>query len=208
MSRLIDRAVAAAGLEGWLARRLRGESTNEDRARLPAMCAELDLLLLGAIADRVRASELGPLVRLHLDRPADTEQTLALDREEMGHALMRRVAAARLEGPPGRTVRVDVESVGLPVAQVALAFGANELVAPLRGLSLHVYGEDEANAREQAVLRERELAALVRSAQREPVIVRWKDDVSLERSVDEASTARRKFRAPGREGNFREEGEI
>ena len=61
---------------------------------------------------------------------------------------------------------MDAEVVGLPIAQVALAFGADELVTPLRSSRLEVYGEGE-----QAVLRERELAALVRSAGREPIVV-------------------------------------
>jgi hypothetical protein len=197
MSVLVTRAIAAAGLDGWLSRRLREESGDEDREILERACRELDLLVLGALADRVRARENGPFVRLHLDRPPASCELLALDPAETGHELMRRVARARLEGPARRPVRVDAEVVGLPIAQVALAFGADELVTPLRGLRLEVYGEGE-----QAVLRERELSALVRGAGREPIVVQWRNGVPIERPVDESSAARRRFRAPGRDGRL------
>ena len=203
MSALVTRAIAEAGLDAWLARRFRDEGTDEDRVMLARACRELDLLVLGALADRVRGRECGPFVRLHVDRPPNDEHVLGLDPLHSGHELMRRVASARLSSAPRTPLRIDAEAVGLPVAQLALAFGADEIVTPVKRMSLEVYGEGE-----QAVLRERELASLVRGAGRDPVIVQWRDGRAYERAVDEKTSARRRFRAPGREARAEREGEA
>jgi len=206
MSVLVTRAIANAGLDSWLARRLRDESTDEDREIIARACRELDLLVLGALADRVRARECGPFVRLHLDRPPNDDHVLVLDPLRTGHELMRQVATARLTSVPRAPLRIDAEVVGLPIAQLALAFGADEIVMPVKRMSLEVYGEGE-----QAVLRERELAALVRGAAREPIVVQWRGPHATEREVDEVTSARRRFRAPGREvrvSNVEREGEA
>ena len=225
MSALVDRALAAAGLEGFLSRRLSGTLTADDRAGIEPMCRTLDLLLLGAMADRVRAHDRGAVVKIHIDRPnppgrsaredvrprepegapADDE-IITIAESESGHALSRRVACARLRGSARLALRVDCEALGLQIAQVMLAFGADELIAPVFKLTLEVYGEADAGAQERAVLREREIAALVRAARREPVVVQWRTGIATERAVDESSVAKRRFRAPGRD--VRPEGEA
>ena len=109
MSALVDRAIAAAGLDGWLARRLSGSAHTEDCDAIDGICRELDLLVLGAIADRVRAHDRGGAVRIHIDRPPaerhhDARSTVRIlghlqaGGAESGHALMRRVAHERLSG--------------------------------------------------------------------------------------------------------------
>ncbi len=148
--------------------------------------ANLDLLLLGALADRMRAAERGDVVRLHLDRSTEGE---ALDNPgNDAHTFLRRVATARLTS--GGPIRIDAESVGLQLAQVALTFGADELVVPIEKLSLEVFGTEE-----KRVLRERELVGLIRSAGRVARIV----ERGVERDPDETTPAQRRFRAPGRD---------
>lgn len=163
--------------------------------------AHLDLLLLGGLADRLRRAERGDVVRLWFDAPEGDARVLSADdRAEAadGHAFVRRVAEARLSGPVGGAIRVDVEAVGLPLAQVALAFGADEWIVP-RKLSLRVFGEGDADAERLALLRERELVTLVRGAGRTPRIVERRAGELVERDPDETTPAARKFRAPGRE---------
>lgn len=163
--------------------------------------AHLDLLLLGGLADRLRKAERGDVVRLWFDAPEGEACTFGAEaRAEAsdGHAFVRRIAEARLSGPLGGAIRIDVEAVGLPLAQVALAFGADEWVVP-RKLSLRVYGEGDADAERLALLRERELVTLVRGAGRTPRIVERRDREVVERDPDETTPATRKFRAPGRE---------
>jgi hypothetical protein len=195
---VVDRAIVAAGLDGWLRRRLARDLTrplaSEDERFMDETIASIDLLVLGAIADRVRAAEVGDVVRLHLQRPSSGEGVVLVsdfDPAAGGHAFVRRVARARLLGSPGISVRIDVDAVGVEIAQVALAFGANELVVPMRRSIVTSEGD--------AVLRERELAGLVRAARRTPRVVEWLAGAPRERDVDATTEARRRFRAPGRE---------
>ncbi len=170
--------------------------------------ADLDLLVLGALADRLRAAERGDVVRVHLDRlsgetagetSAKTFGRSDLDAAGDGSSLLRAVAVARLSGERGASIRVDAEGLGLQLAQVALAFGADELVAPIGRLSLEVYGEGDSNANDRAVLRERELCALVVAAGRTPRVVEHRGGEAVERDPDTTTQATRRFRAPGRE---------
>ncbi|MBI2389610.1 MAG: hypothetical protein HYV09_08440 [Deltaproteobacteria bacterium] len=165
--------------------------------------ADLDPLVLGALADRLREAERGDVVRVHLDRPGDdgvrTFGRAELDAAGDGRSFLRAICVARLAGDKGAALRVDAEAIGLPLAQVALAHGADELVAPIARLSLEVFGGDEASANEKAVLRERELCTLVRCAGRTPRIVEHRGGVVVEREPDTTSRATRRFRAPGRE---------
>lgn len=150
--------------------------------------ANLDLLLLGALADRMRAAERGDVVRIHLDRAREGEGELFDNPGNDAHTFLRRVATARLTA--GGSIRIDAESVGLQLAQVALTFGADELCVPIDRLSLEVYGSEE-----KRVLRERELVGLIRSAGRVARIV----ERGVERDPDETTPAQRRFRAPGRD---------
>ncbi|MGZ3423451.1 MAG: hypothetical protein ACXVEF_26165 [Polyangiales bacterium] len=153
---------------------------------------DVDLLVLGALADRVRQAERGDVVKIHIDRPTDQTRTFG-EVDGHAHAFLRKVAIARLAGENG-PIRIDAEGVGLQIAQVALTFGADEIVVPIHRM-LEVYGEREAPKDEKSILREREICGLVTAAGRVPRIV----ERGVEREPDTTSHAVRKFRAPGRE---------
>ncbi len=203
-SRVLTRAFAEAGVDGFLAARLAGDETPAIRASIAAKLGSLDILVLGALADRVRVAEAkrGDAVRIHVDPPgrSDAMTLPRFDPVAGGQAFLRSVARARIEGAAGAALRVDVDDVGLQLAQVALAYGADELVYmhSRRGRGLAVLGA-EGDELAAAVVRERELAALLSAIGRPPRFVEWHGDESHERGVDETSTAKRKFRAPGRE---------
>jgi hypothetical protein len=205
-SRIVDRALAEAGLDRWLARKLAGDVLEGDRAWIEERIPTLDPLVLGALADRVRLAELGSTVRVHLRRPLDAAAELPrFDPVAGGIAFLRAVARARLLGAAGAKIRIDVDDVGLQLSQVCLAYGASELIAPQKKRSIVTDADGDAAA--EAILRERELAALVRAAGREPLIVETKGGEQRERAVDEHSSVKKKFRAPGRERDVSSEGD-
>jgi len=141
MSVLTDRAIVAAGLAPIAEARRAG-----DLARVRELASILetaDLLAVGALADRIRADESGDVVRIFAnvlaDLGADVVQVSLADENRLGFAILRRVAIARITGPRAARVRVDWSESGLEVAQVALGFGASELVGPIanrRGLPI------------------------------------------------------------------------
>ncbi len=196
MSALVDRAILAAGL-GPIAEARRAT----DLARVDRLAAELhscDLLALGALADRVRKEEVGERVRIFTRGAPPSGADVILVRsfdEDEGQArgtVLRRVAWARIAGPPGARIVVDWASVGLELAQVALGFGASELTGPVvtrRGLPI---AEDQTHKVKGAglvssqLLKKREIATLVRMAGREAVFV---DDASEARAIPEEGTA-------------------
>jgi 2-iminoacetate synthase ThiH len=141
MSTLVDRAIAAAGLAPIADARARGDQ--ETLESLSHLLGSADLLALGALADRIRADEVGDVVRVfanvEADRGDDVVQVSPPTGAKGGLALLRRVAIARVAGPPRARVRVDWSETGLDVAQVALGFGASELSGPIanrRGLPI------------------------------------------------------------------------
>lgn len=177
MSVLIERAIAAAGLEDVLVRRRRGDERSIDVGRLLAA----DLLVLGALADQVRAEEVGREVRVFTSaRIAGPGVVLvpATGRTTTGLELLREVAIARLTGPRAAAVRVDFASGGLEIAQIALGFGANELMGPIVSKSGATFedgalvGVGKRSRWELAsVVKRREIEGFVRLAGREPVFV-------------------------------------
>lgn len=178
MSRLVDRAIASAGLQRVLAARRQGTLGGAEMASL----REAELLALGALADLVRAQEVGDDVRIYTsDDPGAAHDVTSLPRDGSGATgieLLREVAIARIAGPPGARVRVDWTRCGLELAQVALGFGANELagrVASKRGLPLadgDVLGVGKKSRLESAqIVKHNELAAFVRRAGRTPSFV-------------------------------------
>jgi len=175
MSALVDGAIASAGLDGLLEARRAGhiDPAAADRLRTA------DLLALGALADRVRAEEVGDEVPIHT-RPTPVDpQVVVIPREGRqltGLDLLREVALARLCGPRGVRVRVDWTRCGLELAQIALGFGANELagqIANKRGLpmagdeKLGVVGK-KSRLELAATVKRRELEGYVRRAGRIP----------------------------------------
>jgi hypothetical protein len=177
MSALVDRAIDAAGLASIQAARRREGGLGDAEI---ACLRGADLLALGALADRVRTEEVGDEVPIHTSEPADEGDTRLIivpppGRDLMGLELLREVAIARLAGPRGARVRVDWSRCGLELAQVALGFGANELVGQIankRGLPMaegELLGVGKKSKMEDAQLVKRgELAGFVLRAGRTP----------------------------------------
>ena len=145
MSFLVDRAIDAAGL--WPVVAARRARTLGEAHLAQLRCA--DLLAVGALADRLRAEEVGDEVRIYTDASgasipgnggADEGRLVVLPGEGSdltGLELLREVALARIMGLAHRNVRVNFTACGMELAQVAVGFGANELagqIASKRGL--------------------------------------------------------------------------
>jgi 2-iminoacetate synthase ThiH len=179
MSMLVDKALTAAGLMPIAEARRAG-----DLARVRDLAPALetaDLLAVGALADRVRAEESGDVVRIFANVEADAGPDVVVvslaDGARGGLAVLRRVAIARITGPKAARVRIDWSESGLEVAQVALGFGASELVGPIanrRGLpiadasTLKVKGAGMVSVQ---ALKKKELASLLAIAGRRAVFV-------------------------------------
>jgi 2-iminoacetate synthase ThiH len=175
VSALVDRAIDAAGLSAVLAARQSGRVDDGDIERLYGA----DLLALGALADRVRASEVGDDVRIYTRPVPEDEHAVVLPHPEAaltGLELLRKVAIARITGRRGARIRVDWTRSGLELAQVALGFGANELVgfiANKRGLpmaegeKLGVVGK-KSRLEAAEIVKRKELEGFVRRAGRTP----------------------------------------
>jgi hypothetical protein len=179
---IVDAAIAQAGLAALLHARREGGSSAQDAAFLRGV----DLLALGAYADRVRAEEVGAEVVIRTYGTDDTEAgDLAAVRfpaggvQLTGLELLREVAIARVTGARGVCVAVDWTACGLELAQVALGFGANELrgrIADKRGLPFadgELVGVGKRSRLEPAVVaKEKEIAGFVVRAGRTPVFAR------------------------------------
>ncbi len=172
MSALVDKALAAAGLFTV------GESRRAgDLAKVRASANELrsaDLLALGALADRVREEEVGDVVRVYANAPADdADDVVHVAKADDGLSFLRAVAVARITGPRAARVRVDWTACGLELAQVALGFGASELVGRIankRGLLLADDAMATSAKKSQALpaqlVKKRELAGFIRRSGR------------------------------------------
>jgi hypothetical protein len=178
MSALVDRAIESAGLLGVLTARRNGSLSPAHIEHL----RQADLLALGALADRVRSEEVGAQVRIYTDSPPEAGDPVIVlpsdDAELTGLELLREVAVSRIAGKPAVRVRVDWTRCGLEIAQVALGFGADELVGIIstkRGLP--VAPGDLAGVGKKSrllpahVVKRNELAGYVRRAGREPIFV-------------------------------------
>jgi 2-iminoacetate synthase ThiH len=192
VSALVDRAIESAGLVEVLTARRKGPLSPAHIEQL----RQADLLALGALADRVRSEEVGAEVRIYTSPLPETEDAVVVlpsdgtsrappgrGRDEgavqlTGLELLREVAVSRVAGPSAARVRVDWARCGLELAQVALGFGANELVGVIstkRGLpiapgDLAGVGKKSRLLPAQMVKR-KELAGYVRRAGREPVFI-------------------------------------
>ena len=191
MSSLVVDAIARAGLADVAFARNTGD-LERVRAQRDAL-AKADLLALGALADRVRQDEVGDVVRIFTNvKPDDGDDVLDMHAGGIGAVgieFLRAVAVARITGPRAAKVRVDWSKTGLELAQVALGFGASELVGPIaskRGLLIaddaqkKVKGEGMVSLQS---MKQREIAALVRRSGRRAVIVSAR---GVEREMSEA----------------------
>lgn len=166
MRRFVEQAIERAGLRDVLPARRRGD--------LDAVCAllasrDVDLLVLGALADAVRAEECGAVVRVH---GAASEAVQWVDAAS-DLELLRAVALARVTGPVGAPIGVDWGASGLETAQVALGFGATDLTGPITRKSGALITEDDMKKVKgrgmvaASALKRAEIVALVRAAGRE-----------------------------------------
>jgi hypothetical protein len=183
MSGLVDLAIRDAGLTEVLALRRAGRIGDIDALRVRGA----DLLVLGALADRIRSEEVGDEVRIYAPppehaRPAERGEDVVLfprpEQKLTGLELLRDVAVARVVGSKAARIRVDWVESGLELAQVALGFGANELAGHLaskQGLPFadgQLLGIGKKSRLEPALLvKQRELAGFVHRAGRTPVFV-------------------------------------
>jgi len=173
MSALILSAIEQGGLADVLAARRAKDF--EALAAAKARLETADLLLLGALADVVRREEVGDDVKVHAN--VQTARDGVPSHDERGLDLLRAVAIARITGPRAVPVRVDWGVCGLEIAQVALGFGANELIGPIaskRGLPIAEDATKKLKGQGMVavqLLKTRELAGLLRRAGREPVFV-------------------------------------
>ena len=182
MSALAEEAIVREGLWPILEAR-RARDFEGVRAMAPAL-ERADLLAVGALADVVRAEESGEVVRVYANvAPEESADAVEVRRDRdagadgAGMQFLRAVAIARITGPRGARVRVDWSEIGVELAQVALGFGASELVGPIankRGLTIaddatkKVKGEGMVSLQ---AMKQRELGGLVRRSGRQVVIV-------------------------------------
>jgi 2-iminoacetate synthase ThiH len=135
MGRLWMRAIERAGLSELAERALAGRGLDaSDVATLRAS----DLLLVAGLADAVRERHRGDEVRLLTPEQARLQPDLLrlqLDAGRpdgpTGQELLFEIAIARLATPAERGIAVGLEQLGLELAQTALAFGADSLIADL-----------------------------------------------------------------------------
>jgi 2-iminoacetate synthase ThiH len=95
-----------------------------------------------------------------------------------GLSLLRAVAIARITGPRAARVRVDWTACGMELAQVAIGFGANELVGRIankRGLELAddamATSAKKSKALPAQLVKKRELAGIIRRSGRVPELI-------------------------------------
>lgn len=173
MGPVVSGLLARAGLAALFERRASGDTASARAAE--ATLASADLFALGAFADAIRAREVGPTVRVHggVTRPGDAPLVVLGRAGQDGLSLLREVALARILGAPGARVAVDFTNTGLEIAEVALAFGASELVGPAvnkRGLAIadderkKVKGEGMVSL---ALLKQKDMARVLAASGRE-----------------------------------------
>jgi 2-iminoacetate synthase ThiH len=198
MSALAEQAIVREGLRPVLEARRTGDL---DAVRgMVTSLEKADLLAVGALADVVREEEAGSVVRVYANVPPQpSERAVEVHRvaggDGAGMQFLRAVAIARITGPQGAEVRVDWSEVGIELAQVALGFGANELVGPIatkRGLVIaddatkKVKGEGMVSLQ---FIKQRELAGLVRRSGRTVQIIGPQGVEPEPKPVEEADSA-------------------
>jgi hypothetical protein len=183
MSVLAEQAIVREGLGPVLEARRNGDL--EAVRAMASSLATADLLAVGALADVIRSEEAGAVERVYANvRPEPSARAVEVRRANgegagagAGIQFLRAVAIARITGPQAAEVRVDWAEVGIELAQVALGFGASELVGPIatkRGLAIaddatkKVKGEGMVSLQ---AMKQRELAGLVRRSGRSVAII-------------------------------------
>jgi hypothetical protein len=164
---LIELALSQANANDLVKRRSAGRSLSANELE---QLSSLDLLVLGAAADRVRQADCGDEVRVYVGRtPLASERFLLVDDLEgkRGTDLFRHLAALRLSSPAGARVCLAYDQVGIEIAQVALAFGVSDLAGPVRGKNALPLSSDA----QKALTRRAEIAGYIARAKRTAVFV-------------------------------------
>lgn len=122
----LRRVLERAGLCACVERLERGATASLDDL---VLLRSAPLGAVAALADAVRQRGRGGDVRLWVEGsiPSESRPVVLSGATCDGPELLRRVALARLSTPVGGSVALHVEA-GLPLAEVALGFGADALV--------------------------------------------------------------------------------
>lgn len=173
MTRFVEEAIARAGLAPvFTARRAGDLATVRSTA---TTWGALDLMALGAVADAVRADDVGNVVRIHEKADVRDVTWVAPPAGTSELDVLRAVAVARIVAGPGARIGVDWTRYGLELAQVALGFGASDLCgAIVRKSGLPIYEDEKKKVKGQGMvdlkaIKKLEIAALVTHAARVPV---------------------------------------
>jgi hypothetical protein len=183
VSRFVEDAIAGAGLAPLLAARRAGDLETV-RSTVTSWGAA-DLLVLGAMADILRAEDVGEIVRIHpaghpeRDASAADAELPWIETSPGASELdfLRAVAVARVASRKGARVGVDWSQRGIELAQVALGFGASDLRGPMQRKSGLVVLEGEKlklkglGMVELSAIKKQEIGLLVTHAGRLPVFV-------------------------------------
>lgn len=175
MTRFLEDAIARSGLMPILAAKRAGD-LDAVRSRIADLRAA-DLLALGAVADLLRAEEVGDEVRIHDEDEGGN--TLWVDAPKGASELdvLREAAILRIASARGARTGIDWSRHGYELAQVALGFGVTDLRGSLvRKSGLPIYDDEVAKVKGEGMvdlksLKRRELAKLVTHAGRVPVFV-------------------------------------
>jgi len=165
----VERAIERAGLGGVLPARKRGEPDDLDRVRA-LLTPTVDLLIVGALADAIRAEECGGLVRVHPTAAPDVQWFEREGRSELD--LLRAIAVARITSARGAKIGIDWGTQGLEVPQVALGFGVTDLTGPITLKSGDLIDADDLKKVKgkgmvaKTALKRLEIAALIQNAGR------------------------------------------
>lgn len=193
MTRFVEEAIARGGLGPVLAARRAGDM-NAVRESVSSW-EKADLLVLGAVADAVRAEDVGLNVRIHeRDVPRDvTWIELPMGTAELD--VLRAVAVARILGGKGARIGIDWSRYGIELAQVALGFGASDLRGVMAKKSgLPILEDEKKKLKGQGMvdlrsIKRREIAALVTHAGREPELVDERESVGRAPAAEETTHA-------------------
>lgn len=169
----IETAIDRAGLGGILPARRR-----DDLATVRTILAshpDIDLLVLGALADAIRKEECGDVVLVHPrspDEPAPAGVQWMAREGKTELDVLRSIALARITSARGAKIGIDWGTTGLEVPQVALGFGATHLTGPITRKSGDLIDADALKKVKgkgmvaQTSLRRLEIAALLQNAGR------------------------------------------
>ena len=178
MSRFVEESIAKGGLLPVLLAHRAGDLAAV-RAAQPTWSAA-DLLLLGAIADTVRAEDGGDTVSIHEQHGGAHGADVTWVAPVKGVSeidTLRAVAVARIAAAKSARVGVDWSQCGMELAQVALGFGASDLRGPItRKSGLPIYEDETTKVKGQGQvelrsIKKREIAALITHAGRVAVFV-------------------------------------